>query len=361
MLNLDTNIGTVVSTTDTEVFVLNTKNFERLVLKKNTKTLDKLRNGVFQKLIGRLRTPNSQSVPLLAQLLSVMKCQMAKNEPCSSKTANEEATDPKLKHLIELFLKNQVPLIHPYVPNSLYYRKKSANKSKQLGVASRLFDNFKMYDAHGHLRQKHARSMGKLRNNIEAEKELLGEERVVQQEEMTPMEAFVRSFSSCGLMVPRSARSLPARPNTSDAISIQITECDTIPSFFTADRQADDILDDETIIALFHQLQDIQKTRSDERLRAVYSGSVRSRLRNNAHRRSSFDQTSAVSDQNTDDVIDWETSDKNLTQLEERIKTFCEKIRTPSARNKHRISEMRRFDIEVTKLYSRNKKRNKFI
>ncbi|XP_041353721.1 uncharacterized protein LOC121371698 isoform X2 [Gigantopelta aegis] len=344
VLNLDTNIGTVVSTTDTEVFVLNTKNFERLVLKKNIKTLEKLRNGVLQKLIGRLRIPNARSVPLLAHLFSAANCLMLKSESPSHKTTTEEATDPKLKHLIELFLKDKVPLIDPFVPNSLYYRKKSAFKSKQLGVESKLFDYFKMYEVHGIVRQKLPRSMDKLRNNIEAERELLGEERVVLEEEVSPMEAFVRSVSSvCPRTMARSARSLPERPHTSDA-SIQITECDTVPSAFVSESQAEDILDDETITTLFHQLQDIQKSRSDQRLRAVYSGSVRSRLRGGA-RNSSFDN-SIESDHNEDDVIDWETSDRNLRHLEERIKTFCEKIRTPNVRNKHRISEMRRFDIE---------------
>jgi len=38
-LELDTNLATVVSTATTEVFVLNAKNFDRLVTKKNPQTL----------------------------------------------------------------------------------------------------------------------------------------------------------------------------------------------------------------------------------------------------------------------------------------------------------------------------------
>ena len=45
-LELDTNLATVVSTATTEVFVLNAKNFDRLVTKKNPQTMRLLISSV---------------------------------------------------------------------------------------------------------------------------------------------------------------------------------------------------------------------------------------------------------------------------------------------------------------------------
>ena len=45
-LELDTSLATVVSTATTEVFVLNAKNFDRLVTKKNPQTMRLLISSV---------------------------------------------------------------------------------------------------------------------------------------------------------------------------------------------------------------------------------------------------------------------------------------------------------------------------
>lgn len=60
VLELDTNIATVVSTANTEVFVLNAKNFDRLVSKKNPHTVRQLVNSVCQVGIGVTKTKKTK-------------------------------------------------------------------------------------------------------------------------------------------------------------------------------------------------------------------------------------------------------------------------------------------------------------
>ncbi|XP_064599688.1 uncharacterized protein LOC135466215 [Liolophura sinensis] len=70
ILGLETYLYTVVSMAHTQIYVLDTKNFERLVLRKKNKSGDRLRSTVFTKIIRRIET---QNIPIMLHLAAKMK------------------------------------------------------------------------------------------------------------------------------------------------------------------------------------------------------------------------------------------------------------------------------------------------
>ena len=144
ILGLETYSNTVVCTGNTEAFLLDVKNLERLVYKKNMATMAALTKTVKDKLCARMRSPQvGQQVSLYKHLYDkVLELKPYQPTPPPAKEATTKETrgplrDPVgtkeqgMSQLIKLFLKDRSPLISPAVPGSLYYLAKSVQRAEQ--------------------------------------------------------------------------------------------------------------------------------------------------------------------------------------------------------------------------------------
>ncbi|XP_059175592.1 uncharacterized protein LOC131955460 isoform X2 [Physella acuta] len=129
---LDTHFCTVQCTTDTAIFVLNMKNVERLLGKRNRVFLETLKENCKAKLKLRACSQLGSDVPLLARLLLddvtrpaslpvVEKIRNGKNLP---------SRDVQLRHMLVKFEKGEAALIEPMVPGALIYRDQMRERAR---------------------------------------------------------------------------------------------------------------------------------------------------------------------------------------------------------------------------------------
>ena len=119
---------TVRCTANTECFVLDTKNYERLVGKKNNaQTTDIMRAYVINKLSTRMHMRHADLIPLLGYLHQKLTEQtlppLQKVEPFKvSKTLPD--VDLEMQHLLQYFREGKdVMLIKPGVPGKTQYQR----------------------------------------------------------------------------------------------------------------------------------------------------------------------------------------------------------------------------------------------
>ncbi|XP_060592955.1 uncharacterized protein LOC132747561 isoform X3 [Ruditapes philippinarum] len=135
LVNIDTYMQTVRCTSDTTCFVLDTKNFERLVSKKNNpQTMDLMREYVKIKLATRMQMRNADLIPFLGYLHQKLTEQSLpptkKPEPFkTSKTIPD--VDEEMQHLLQYFKDGkEVMLIKPCIPGVVYYHELMQEKAK---------------------------------------------------------------------------------------------------------------------------------------------------------------------------------------------------------------------------------------
>lgn len=116
ILGLETNMFTFICVTETTVFTLNLKNYERLFPQKHKKSLLKLTRKALQKTITRMASSRGSKV---SSLPSFQQKLQEKLDDLLTPNAKINGKDTILEDLIDLFLKDKIPLIEPCVPDSL--------------------------------------------------------------------------------------------------------------------------------------------------------------------------------------------------------------------------------------------------
>ncbi|XP_071078833.1 uncharacterized protein [Haliotis cracherodii] len=327
-LELDTNIGTLISTGNTDVFILNGKNYERLVQKKNPHTAETLKVEAYRKVCGRLCTTTGAQIPLLKKLQGVLK-DMLPHPELYLRRGEHYHRSKELIHLIDMFLQDRSPLIQPLLPDALYYKQRSAEKAKKIVAnASR----FQRSSDPREKRTKMPRSLDKLRNNIEAENELLGYRPLSTASVAVGDGGVLRPLSSA--LTPSGGKGSPSvRPPTA-ADSVTVTRCDFEYEFGQGSRK-EEAPNRDLVVGIYEEMEQFQKDKKEERSRVICSG-VRKK---NENKRPEMEC-------DEEEYFDWETSDSNLCVLENRIKTFCDEGTQSLSRDRNRVAELRRFEIE---------------
>lgn len=133
LMNLSTYLHTIKCTANTDVFILDTKNFERIVGKKNTSTLDLIRGYVKSKLKTRMEMKNGPLIPLLPYLhykLTEQTLPVEKPLPPLKTSKHLPDKDYQTKHLLHLFKEGKANLVEPIVPGAQYYKELMLQKAK---------------------------------------------------------------------------------------------------------------------------------------------------------------------------------------------------------------------------------------
>ena len=272
-----------------------------------------------------------------------------------------------MNQLVDLFLQDKAPMIEPCVPNSLFYRQKSAKKNKILMKNPYAeLRTLKHIDDFGKIRRKMPRSMMQLKNNVQAERELLGQQgrAVIESDYDTEVAGFSRPMTSLGFS-QKSPRSRVSRPST----SLRITECrqenDRYGSSENHPDRANRLNYDE-VVDIFEEMELVNRENQNNRMKIICSVSAKNELKDKLE---SFKSTANENEEDFPELFDaeyfdWETSENNLRDLESRVTDFCRSVTpagtsrdsnnarsTPTTQVLSRpvsaISEMKRFEIEV--------------
>ncbi|XP_064647961.1 uncharacterized protein LOC135500428 [Lineus longissimus] len=169
LMDLSTYMQSVVCTSQCEVYILDVKNLERLVAKKNPHTLELMKFGVITKLRSRSRTVQGAQVPFLKHLLFRMT---EYREPQPRKLlefkSGKELPDKETldQVLLEAFIHKKASLLRPYVPDALYYKQlmdDKVKKSQSVALSMSLLDRMALR-AGKYPRRRHARSIVTLKD-----------------------------------------------------------------------------------------------------------------------------------------------------------------------------------------------------
>ncbi|XP_046349863.2 uncharacterized protein LOC124130870 [Haliotis rufescens] len=132
-LGLGTYMQTVVCSTDTEVFILDMKNFERLVGRKNPNTIQMMKKLVESKLAIRKDLKYAQHIPLLKFLhykLTEGSLPEAKRLPPLKESKVAPDINHERQYILDNFLEGKSPLVDPQVPGAVYYKNLMQEKAR---------------------------------------------------------------------------------------------------------------------------------------------------------------------------------------------------------------------------------------
>ncbi|XP_033762446.1 uncharacterized protein LOC117343975 isoform X3 [Pecten maximus] len=133
LMNFTTYMQTVKCTANTEVYILDAKNFERLVGKRNLTTIDVMRAKVVEKLQTRVDSKHGHLVPLLKFLHFKMNEQSLpppRELPKLKTTKVLPDKEVQKLFLLQAFKSGKAPLVEPIVPGTLYYKDLMKEKAK---------------------------------------------------------------------------------------------------------------------------------------------------------------------------------------------------------------------------------------
>ncbi|XP_052808059.1 uncharacterized protein LOC128236936 isoform X3 [Mya arenaria] len=177
LMNLGTYIQTVRCTSDTHCFVLDTKNFERLVSnrKANPTTMDVMREYVKSKLATRMRMKQADLIPFLGYLFQKLNEQMlpqAKKVEPFKMSKSIPGADEEVAHLLQYFREGQdVMLLKPIVPGVVYYKELMHEKAKlraQQKIASgKAGDSIKLGSVYRTRVNRKPRSIAQIRESLQ--------------------------------------------------------------------------------------------------------------------------------------------------------------------------------------------------
>ncbi|KAJ8308906.1 hypothetical protein KUTeg_013780 [Tegillarca granosa] len=339
VMDMETNMYTVTSVANTTVMILDTKSYDRLIAKKNQQTVNLICKKALQKTLSRVHTQKGHHVPLLPLVAQKLEAKLPRKVVSNTvREAIDKENNEKLKlfeQLLEFFVKGKVPLIQPFVPDSLYYRKKSEKREKMMEhhreqtrkESGKLEADEQVNFFRPH--KKIARSMKQLKK-FRAENDLLSSS--------LPQKSFIaRPRTALGVRGEMSWKSNSTfRPMSSNELTssskgiFHLTECN--------------VKNHNNKEELFDQIDSIQRAKSESRSKVVCSVAAREQLQQT---------TNEVNLANIidDEYFDWETSEKNLRNLEERIKQFCDKTNDEEAwRPPSNISSLKPFSIKENTL-----------
>ncbi|PAA50500.1 hypothetical protein BOX15_Mlig022080g1 [Macrostomum lignano] len=130
-MDLSTYAQSVICVQPTEVFVLDSKNFERLVLNKRNQaqTLEILARKAETKLMSRVTRALDKQVPLIRNLCHrILESHRAeeRRRQKADKERDFDVRDSDMSH----FIPSRGPLIDPYGPGTVFYRNKMKRERK---------------------------------------------------------------------------------------------------------------------------------------------------------------------------------------------------------------------------------------
>lgn len=335
VLELETSYSTVTCTANTTAMVLDTKNYDRLVTRRNQQTVIKMCETAAQKMHYRLHAYKGDQIPFFKCALKKLKDKLPKKIESTYKRKEPSSDKTKImESLIELFLQGKGPLIEPYVPDSLYYRKMSARKAKHMEYTTT--HNERLHPARK--RRTIPRSLKQLKR-MDAENELLN---YPTYSETTIARSFVqRPGTALGIKEQERPRERAAiRPKTA-------TERSPSSNFFITEVDGEHI----TRVAkpfdspeIFEQMDQIQHQKTEARSNVICSLTAKEELRNYM-KQTDHGGDSGFNALSNDDFFDWETSDSNLNALEDKLRDFCSQF-TRTIRGPPLLAELKRFYIK---------------
>lgn len=127
-MGLTTHTQTVICTQETEVFILDQRNYERLLEKKNPQTIEKMRYLLHEKLDLRLSWHPEKELPLLRFFLYKLD---EKERMKNRKNAYNTSHEPLSRKNWKIENVRRGPFINAYGPGSLYYSIKMRERNRQ--------------------------------------------------------------------------------------------------------------------------------------------------------------------------------------------------------------------------------------
>ncbi|WAR19060.1 hypothetical protein MAR_000898 [Mya arenaria] len=348
VMEMDTCPCTVTCTANTTVLILDAKNYDRLVVKKNPNTITKLRHSVLKKLHSRLSTTNGCHVPLLKTVHDKLAEELRpKIREESKRIKVDDDRNTKLAMMVKLYLKDRGPLLDPLLPDSFQARLSSERRNKLL--EKRI--NQKIEDAALQRQRRHRapRSLKQLKSSA-AESELLHPGGSWLATAKPSMDRQIRPKTAIGIESRSAIEALGAqRPETSPSKSggvFHLTECETSDETGETVSKERSVLVTEEFDHVFQQIDTIQRGKSVARSKVICSVAAKSELRDETERAHLGYTADDMYDLHDDDYFDYETSASKLKSLEERMKTFCDGVRTKRYNDPLRVDEMRTFIVK---------------
>ena len=127
MLDLKTYMQSVVSTQVCHLYALDMKNYERLVVRRNPKTIDMIREHAEVKLMSRvLRLQQDNKVPLLRTLLHKLQ---SFNKPPPKRKDKRSSAFMSASSSYDI-VPQRGPLIDIFGPGTVFYRNRQRERIK---------------------------------------------------------------------------------------------------------------------------------------------------------------------------------------------------------------------------------------
>ncbi|CAL1536282.1 unnamed protein product [Lymnaea stagnalis] len=319
VLDLPTNTETAVTTAPTTVFVLNTKNYERLVTRKHPAMALHLAQWALNKIVARSKNSKAREIPLLRSLEAELREKLPREAIPTRTLEILKKKEVETAQLLNLYLQDKAPLIEPCVPNAMFFKQRSLLRNKELppNALSRL-RRFKDAEQPVKLLRKFPRSRQQLKNNIEAERELLRDD----QRESADLNLRIRPATTIGFTRQQTAPAARERPKSA------LSQAMTIKEYLQGDGRCGRVLnlercrglDRESVVEIFEEMQQLREESVEHRNRIVKSASAKIRAKEKQHHFMNGDL------QEDDENFDWETSEANLKDLEKRVARFCHSV-----------------------------------
>ena len=351
-MEMPTCAHTITCTATTTVFVLDDKNYERLVLRKNTHTIQRLKEGVLKKLRGRLTLSSCRQVPLLKVVHDKLSDELKPKMPTSPrKEIIDSSKEVVISQMVKLYMQGKTPLIDPLLPDSFYHRLMTEKKNAQIESRSR-----KKIEQERLFRKRHRtvpRSLKQLQNSA-AETELLHPEGEWLQSPSHSRGKILRPRTAIGIegqSVTDSSAS--TRPKTAiGKLSgagngvFHLTQCESTDDFgqTVAKVKSVSVVEDGNV---FQQMEAIQKEKTEIRAKVICNAAAKTELRHEAERARLGFPSEDIFDHD-DDYFDWETSATNLKNLEDKIRSFCDTVSMRSNNDPLVINELKTFHLQVS-------------
>ena len=353
----------VVCTANTELFHVDNKAIDRLITKKNERTLNLLRQQVEQRLKARSQTQLGAQITLYARILETMEYTKPKrvtenhNKKLQTLSQEEKQKQQTLKQLVKLYLLDRSPLIDPYVPGAAFYKVRAAQHAYRDTSPDRPEPAQSMTGA---LRLERARKAAKRQPRSRRELERLTiaqdpEEISKLQDRNHAVNRFLqRQPSGTTLPRPKSAMNV-ADLHEGDPI-FELTQ----PQVDTGEDMDLDDLSEEEVKEMVINLGNTSDMTNATRTRVICN-----MMEKNAHQSAKakykhlMRPTSApsarmapddvVDSGDNSEVFDSETSDVTLRSLEQKIRSFYDTHSTPGYRRMvPQIQRLKRFNIAVS-------------
>lgn len=351
VMELNTNTCSVMCTATTTVFILDTKNYDRLVSKKNLPTITKLKQGVLRKLQSRIQTTNGSRVALFKivhdRLHEELKPKI-REQPKKVKVESDRNT--VLTQMIKLYLKDKGPLIDPLLPDSFSARLLSEKRNKQ--IEKQDSKKREMSAQFQKRRQRVPRSLKQLQSSA-AESELMDPNRNWLETVKPSRDRHLRPKTALGIESrstedytdgERPDTTTPQNPKSS---GVFLTEVETTEEMGEKVVKEKSVLVTEEFDHVFQQMNSIQREKTEARSKVICSVAAKRELREETEKSRLGYTADDIFDLHDDDYFDYETSATHLKSLEERIKAFCDEVRQKRHNDPIRIDEMRCFHVKV--------------